>query len=51
MRCSLRKNFSLPVVQPIDDGSYLPEIVGSDDRDRREAAQVRVIECRLAGAG
>ncbi|GAA2969282.1 IS4 family transposase [Streptomyces enissocaesilis] len=45
----VRKNIVLPVLHPFDDGSYLSEITAAGDRDRRDPAQVRVIEYRLDG--
>lgn len=47
----VRKNIVLPVLEHCGDGSYLSEIVATDDRFRRSnPAPVRVIEYTLAGS-
>ncbi|MFI0914895.1 IS4 family transposase [Streptomyces abikoensis] len=46
----VRKNIVLPIVEHLEDGSYLSEIVATDDRARRRhPAAVRVIEYTLKG--
>ncbi len=46
----VRKNIVLPVREHLEDGSYLSEIVATDDRSRRcHPAVVRVIEYTLNG--
>ncbi|MEU2874730.1 IS4 family transposase [Streptomyces olivoreticuli] len=47
----VRKNLVLPVLKYCEDGSYLSEIVASDDRfRRRDPVPVRVIEYTLSGS-
>ncbi|MEU3355362.1 IS4 family transposase [Streptomyces sp. NPDC037389] len=46
----VRKNIVLPIVEHLEDGSYLSEIVATEDRGRRRhPAVVRVIEYTLKG--
>ncbi|MEU8918852.1 IS4 family transposase [Streptomyces nigrescens] len=45
----VRKNIVLPVLEDLDDGSYLSEICATGDRTRRDPAMVRVIEYKLNG--